>query len=215
MHPVILPEHREFFFRNNYIEFEGLITNEQSELLAEDVSAVLSKRMNVPQKYLNEYSAENAFRSGRDVWRDSAAIKKIVCRHQLAEIAAIITRNKSVRLAYDQVVFGGVPAYEEEPSLLDVSCFTGMVCGLLLCISKGSDAEVSEYLPKQPGNGIYITTEFPMKIEGNGIYLLIVYTKPLSNYIKKDGDLNTHTLKSLGYVFGDNLRKEFHPMVYR
>lgn len=84
-------EHRDFFSKNGYIEFEKLISLEECALL-------LSKK------------------TGLDLWRRDPLIKKISLRSQFGEIASQLSRTKVLRIGFDLLLD---PLHS--PSLLDSS----------------------------------------------------------------------------------------------
>jgi hypothetical protein len=46
-------------------------------------------------------------------------------------------------------------------------------------------------------------------------YLLIVFANRRAQYVLNANDPHAHALKHKGYVFGDRLREELHPIVIR
>ena len=72
-------EHRDFFSKNGYIEFEGLITLDECALL-------LSKE------------------PGRDLWRKDVLVKRISLRPQFGEIASVLSHKKTLRIGFDQLL---------------------------------------------------------------------------------------------------------------
>jgi hypothetical protein len=190
-------EHRDFFNDHQRIEFENLLTDEQCKQI---------------QK------AGRARGAGRDLWRNSAAIKKIVCSRDYAQIACELTGARELRLGYDQMV-DIFP--NESVNLLEISCIQGILCGLIICIQKPSDEEeeFSEFFPQQVGTGIFFSAEtlipFGDLVHAHkGSYFLIAYTAKDAVYVHQDNDPYLHQWKPLGYAFGDRLQDAFHPMLY-
>ena len=225
MRPAVLLEHREYFRQHRYIEFEELLSSSQVESLHKNICNVVGRRIGgYDCDAMPRVSHEKLFMAGRDIWRDDEAIRKIVFRFQLAEVAAELMKERSLRIAYDQLFFPErwKLADDEERCLAEVSCFRGLTCALILCVSPPSSPllENETLLPTQPGSGVYFDVKMPLSFpecdgKNDAEYFMVVYAKPLAFYKKQDNDPHTHALKRLGYVFGDKLREELHPSVCR
>ena len=191
-------EHRDFFRDHQRIEFENLLTDSQC---------------------LQIQKATRARDAGRDLWRDNAAIKKIVCNRDFAQIASELMGVRELRIGYDQMV-DLLP--KESASLVDISCIQGVVCGLIICIQKPSDEEeeFSEFFPQHVGTGIFFSAETPIPFEDlaeahQGSYFMIAYAAKDAVYIHQDRDPSLHKWKSLGYAFGDRLQDLLHPIIHQ
>lgn len=246
---TVSSKQREFFQRTQLIEFDGLLTKAQTALLVENSKKILSQRLGVSQYELHKKTPEEVFMHGRDLSRATPLIKKEVGSSQLARIAAELTEQSSLRLAYDQMIssthflsYSNTPTspfnelIKNKFSLLECSSFQGLLCGLLLCLSKAGstpeepippedeanvDAETPlSIFPARPGNGVFFHPSLPLSFDSiygqqDALYMLIAYSQPRTVYIHQPNDPHTHFLKTLGYVFGDKLMEKFHPTVYR
>ncbi len=218
MRPMLLSEHRDFFYRHGYIEFGGLLSEESTEELYHAVQDVLQPRLrDVLQPQSGDepepISPKEIFLAGRDLWRDHPVIKKIVCRPHFAEIVAVVMKQKKIRLAYDQYVVPG--SISEGFTLRGMSCFSGLLCGMLLCLSPGEKGDVAPaVVPCTVGNALFFSLDFPLSIDSGGTYLLVAYSESSVIYIKEENDIHTHAPKKYGYVFGDTLRNLTHPLVF-
>lgn len=101
-------EHHFFFEQHRYIEFEGLLSNQELDHLA---------------RAIGKYSKQV-----RDLFRASDEVRKIVQMSRLAKIASELTHKRHLRLGFDQVV--------QTPLALNIleqqCCITGLVAGLLI-----------------------------------------------------------------------------------
>ena len=226
--------YHDFFNENKFIELEGLLSPAQVETLNSAIDQELASRLKIAKADIEGCSFGKTFTSGHDLWRHSTEIKKIACRMPLAEIAHQLTEEKPLRLAFDQVFCTGVKRSrhlhglapfahlmgEEGLSLSQMSGFHGIVCGLILCLSKATEKEENTVFPTQVGNGTFIHPEAPIPLQQlltvpNHRFLLIAYCKKETMYTLNEADPHTHDLKRLGYAFGDKLRESTHPIVYK
>ena len=245
--------HSNFFKQHRYIEFQDLLSEKQIEALTESIETHLASRLGVPSDKLNMQTAEALYSAGRDLWRDSPIIKKVVHENRFGEIAAQLFDKPSVRLAYDQTWRCGsyAPTTLITPvaSLNEISSFQGLLGGLVLCLSDGTRKKPEtvepstpapiklrpakpewlpikpvvlptlDIFPYEPGSGIFFNGNAAFSSEAlskgaHQLYLLIAYTAPVTVYRAQGKDIHTHSLKKLGYGFGDRLTAPKHPIIY-
>lgn len=241
----VASEHRNYFQNKQTIEFEALLSSDQTRQLVVAIETVLSKRLNVRTGQLKQQQAETLFLSGHDLWRQNDYIKRIATQPRLAEIASELIEQKKLRLGYDQyfpfpkqrIADNVLNPYADlllkQPTLKDISSVNGLLCGLMLCLNNIENEESppenpqgKDLLPpvnlfsKKAGHGVYFSPE--ARIDFRQLlhhpeqnYLLIVYTQQLSQYILTEADPHTHSLKRLGLVFGDKLTDKLNPIVCR
>lgn len=188
-----IKEQRDFFKKNQKIEFEHLLTQEQCQQIQNCI-----------------YNDQN-----RDLWRRNAAIKKISLSKDLAQIAAELMEVRELFIAYDQVLNG---VSEASCTLAEISCVQGMVCTWVFCIKAPSNAVVG-FFPSTIGSAVFFSAETPIPFEEllsleNGIYFMVAYAKKGSVYIHQTQDPHLHEWKELGLNFGDRLGRATHPSVY-
>jgi hypothetical protein len=243
---TVSSQQREFFQRTQLIEFDALLTEPQTSMLAENCKKKLGHRLGIEPNDLKKKTPEEIFINGRDLSRTDPLIRKEVSHQQLARIAAELTEQSSLRLAYDQLISSThFLSYSNTPKspfnelvrnklpLLEFSSLQGLLCGLILCLSKENPpSEKSDnpplpveekplsIFPAKPGNGVFFHPSFPISFDGlygqeNALYMIIAYSHPRTVYVHQPHDPHTHFLKTLGYVFGDKLVEKFHPTVYR
>jgi hypothetical protein len=228
-------QQKDFFQKQQMIEFDELLTETQTTSLAESCHRALGANLGVAPTEVSKKSPEEIFTHGRDLSRQEPLIRKIVTNPHIAEIAAELTHQPLLKLAYDQVLSFTlspksdqntqspfVSLLESPPSLQEMSCFQDILCGLLICLSNEKNEKNDSLSPFscKPGSGVFFTPTLRLSLDQlygdhEALYLLIAYASPRSVYIFQPSDPNTHNLKKLGYVFGDRLSEKFHPTVYR
>ena len=164
---AIVGEHRDFFRKNGFIEFEGLITENQFKELHAEIQNTLA------------LPSEKAFLAGRDLWRNSAVVKKYLLHNSLASIAAELCEHKPIRIGYDQFFPKFNPTkiatnryqsfLQKAHPLTEMSSLDGVACGLILFLSKES-----------PGRGIFFRADMPIdfgKFLETSPFILITYAE--------------------------------------
>lgn len=232
---AVAKEHRDFFRKHNRIEFEGLLPVEQRDKLLGAKATIISERLAAAGK-AKTLPVDAVFKVGYDLWRGNADAKKIILQKSFAEIASELIELKPLRIAYDQLLpplsspsLAGSEDYREwlssASTLNEISSVQGILCGLMLCLSQPQDAavaapsEVPSIFATKAGNGVFFSPDAPLNfnelVNRQGYtYLMVVYTKSVSVYLKIDSDPHTNEFRRLGYNFGDRLSDRFHPLVY-
>ena len=141
---------------------------------------------------------------GRDGWRSESFLKKKLFSRPLSEIASFLFQSDVIRVAFTQVVFPGGP--------LATSSYQGIVEGLILNLGAH---DLAPPLPQKIGSGVFITPDFVFPPSSNTHLLLIVYGGEKLVYVHRPEDPQLHFLKNLKYQFGDILKNETHPVLYR
>lgn len=228
---AIVKEQRDFFNRNNQIEFDALLNPNQIDELQNAIHLGVAERLKTSPNLLYKSSPLAIFKSAHDVWRTNPVIQKLVTSKKLAEIASELVEYKPLRLGYDQYFPCDKARYSGGESYIDLlhpplslserSCLDNVVCGVMLCLS-GDNSESSslDIFPSTPGNGIFFRPHAALdfsKLKENDFnrYLLIVYVEKSTGFFLNENDPHTHFMKQLGYVFGDRLLDKHHPLVYR
>lgn len=237
---ALAKEHYLHFEKQQFIEIEGVIPLEQILQLQLNIDKTLALSMTEYGRWRAQPVPDELFLDGRDLWRRSAVVKKMVLDRTLAQIAAELMRKKYIRLGYDQFLLGGpLKAPSEKFSdelegartlllnpkttLEEISCLQGALCGLIICLSSAMqpiEPRPNSIFPVQAGNITYFTAQASIDFselsqrEGQK-FLLIVYAEKTTLYIPNSKDPNWHALKRLGYVFGDRVSDQLHPVLYR
>src|SRR5262249_21679004 len=132
---AITADHREFFKKNNYIEFENILPIDQINSLKKNAEETIAKRLNLPVNKLKEKTAPEIYQAGYDLWRDSEEIKKITQKQAFATVAAELFQTLPLRYGFDQyfAMFqctAGSP-YDVPSSLQEISCMHPLAGGLI------------------------------------------------------------------------------------
>lgn len=148
---------------------------------------------------------ETSFTKGRDLWRTSPAIKQIVFSKRLIDLVFSLTQKKPIRLGFDQYIpeKGDLKKVFGEELLQNRSSINPLK-GLFL-------------IDLNSGDGYFVLPSCPLFNESleDHPYFLIGYGDQHSQYLYEERDPQLHFLKSLGYVFGDKLNDELHPILLR
>jgi hypothetical protein len=228
MHFALARQHLDFFHQHHYIEFEDLLSLAETQTLNQELIKILEICHHITPDNLTKTDLKSLYLSGYDMWRCSSTIKKFILRPQFAEIASNLTKVRPLRIAFDQFFSScdaSDPLFKKPITLHEMSCIQGIVCGCLLQLSssKQNSSETSEGfipIPKKAGSGIFFSPDLPLSFDylihtSNMQQLLIVYAEDKSLYTYLETDPHTHTLKKLGYVFGDRLKNATHPILFR
>jgi hypothetical protein len=231
---AVASEHRDFFRREQVIEFEGLLTEKQ--LLEANQAIDQALTLQITQ---NKPSAFQLFMAGRDLWRSRPPLKKLATHCQLAEIAAELVEDKPLRLGYDQYfppypsvakqLFFMEDSYlaliKEPHSLNEISNLQGILCGVMICLKSSPEPNnkidsAKTVFASKAGNAIFFHPDLiidfnQMQNHSGQDYFLIVYTQSYAVYVINKQDPHAHALKTLGYAAGDRLIDKHHPIVCR
>lgn len=150
-------EHRDFFLKNGWIEFEDLISNQQLTSMNQAIDQVSLERLKSHSKKKPPLTAENAFLQGRDLWRSNPELHKVVTHIRFAEIAAELIGKKPLRLGCDQFLPTPIartfssevsPYYSiflhRHAALEKILCLQGVAAGLIFALSDRHDEPVIE-----------------------------------------------------------------------
>ncbi|MDJ0651416.1 MAG: hypothetical protein QNJ27_00125 [Simkaniaceae bacterium] len=188
--------HHDFFHKNHFIEFEELLSPKEMDALENAIDAVVTSK--------------DWIHAGHDVWRRAKAIKKVTVHKGLAEIASSLCKKSPLRLAYDQVIKG--PLSNDLLNLIEASAIQKVVCGLTLQLYPTVSTE-NPLIPKKRGAGVFFSPFCNLDFPKNCHLFMIAYTVKMSQYVHETRAPNIHALKKLGYVFGDRLRVDTHPLL--
>lgn len=155
----VIKEQRFFFQKNHWIECEGILSESQLQTLSREIPTVCTERLKTPE---GKASSEQLFGVGRDLWRGTSPLKKIILSSGLAQIASELIEQQPLRMGYDQLFpplslgtsLNGVYAtyLNECLSLEEISSIQGVLCGLMLCISEpqvNATAKASNPIPEE------------------------------------------------------------------
>jgi hypothetical protein len=235
---AITSDQRRYFEQQGSVELEELLTSKQLHSLREGIATALQVRLERPTADTQYLNPQQLVRAGHDLWRADERVKKITASHSLAHIAAELTSERILRVGYDQLLlsqrvstesgplhskYTPIQLYTETTTLEASSSINGLIAGLIICLEGSFSPEEAlnnSVFPCEPGSGSYIspTTEInflELNLRKGQRFLLIAYSNRNSQYILNDNDPFTHSLKNLGYVFGDRLNDSDNPIVSR
>ncbi len=203
------------FKKQKFIELEDFFSLHQLGDVFSHIQQLLSKRL----RHLTETSSPiELFRAGHDLWRDDPLLHRFVCNRGIADLVSELTQQQKISLAFDQILQTssqiGLP--EATPlSLQQKSCIQPLAAGVLIRLSGSSPYSL---FPQKQENIVIFSpdlvipweTFFQQPLQS---FLLIAYAPPKALYIFEKNDPHVHTLKKLGYVFGDTLKPDLHPIL--
>lgn len=236
MNFAIASEHRDFFHKQGYIEFAGLLTEGQLNRLNQDLRQVLVNRLELEShSFLERKTPAELFAVGRDLWRDLPYLKKTVANASWAKIAEEFCQEAPLRLGYVQFIPRQItqPMLKEHKSpfqqmlasqcsLAEISSIQGLVSGLFICLKSYAASEdpalESAIFPTMPGHGIYVSVDHQLdfsQLNKSCEYLLITYAIQKSVYVLNERDPLGFTMRQWGYTLGDALNDKLNPIVLR
>ncbi len=219
-------EHRDFYAKNGYIEFEGLLTAEQIASLQTEIDSTLVSRLKISPHKFADQTPKAIFDNGFDLWRANAVVKKTLFRNTLSDIAAQLFLSNLLRMGFDQYIdtrSGGPSPITAPQSFQQFSCAKPLTGALILRLSEPTTDTVDIStcpIPTQAGRGIYLSPEKAIDwdvlfSQKNLRLLILTYATKRTLYHLEKNDPHTHLWKGLGYVFGDRLNDSVHPILYR
>ncbi len=171
------------------LEIEELIP----EKLLGDVNNFIDQEMPKHPKGQKRYIA------GRDLWRRSPAVKKIVLRSTLAELAKQLREENELFLGFDQLFES---AQIEQASLEQLFSVKPLSVGLMIFL-KGERA----------GSGRFIHPKNSLNWDEKEPFIVIGYAKQGAIYHENSDDLGTDFLKQFNMRDRHPLKDPLHPKV--
>ncbi len=197
------------FNKNGFLELEGLF------------STLEATKYNIAiQEALDKRKAKNPIVKGRDLWRESATLKSLVCGHKLSKLALQLTGKSPLVLACDQW-FDPTFSLAKPEKLNDLLSVQGILCIMLIQLQPGnfempestSQLGLSPF-PQGQGNVLLVKPSllinWPSISTQIGIYA-VAYSAAASIYVHNPKDPAGENLKLLGYGYGDRLTNETNP----
>lgn len=210
------------FREKGSVELANVLLEEEAATLATTYKLLVEKKWGKTKK--ENLSLEEYLLAGKDLWRTDATVKRQVCSRAFGEVVSQLTRKTPVRLGTTQLFYGLPQNILNTPSLQTLnleqaSSFQGILAGLILCLQPGKVQEGSP-LPQQAGNGLFFNAHFPIDMNAlihaeGGLYLLVVYLSDRALYVEHPQDLLSNYPKQFGYFYGDRLKEQHYPILYR
>jgi len=231
--------HRDYFQKNQAIEFDSLLDGKQLNIIENHIKKALAIRLGNTKDKTDSFLSENLFMAGRDLFREDPAIRKMISQKHFAEIAFELIQQKPLRLGYDQF-FPSPPMQQildhhqspychllkSRPSLQEMSSLQGVLCGLMICIraelteNDNTIQEGTTIFSRKAGNGVFFSSSAAVNFADlikctDCSYLLVVYVHSSAVYILNTLDPNVYALKEYGYSLGDKLTDKLNPIILR
>ncbi|MBS0607243.1 MAG: hypothetical protein KF898_06105 [Parachlamydiales bacterium] len=219
-------DHKDFYSKNGFIEFEDFLDANSVAALQKEIDTTLCARLKTSSIRMAELPRSAIFDSGFDLWRDNATLKHTLFKATFSEIAAQLFQAPLLRIAFDQYLDTGTGS--ESPlstslSLNDLSCANPLSGALILRLSElpvdPCDPQTCP-IPSKAGSAIFLSPDkvIPWKdlFSQKDLRLMILaYGFKKTFYRLCKNDPHTHQWKKLGYVFGDLLKDNLHPILFR
>jgi len=197
MNPSLTAQQLAFFSKNGFLELEELWNETECAHLAGEIGV------------------------GRDLWRNSPVLKKLLLSRKLSQLPLELTDSSSLRLAFDH----GFPPQFSLPKptpLKDLFCIQGLACVLLCRFSSTPFSFPAKPplgllpFPQKPGNLLLVQPHVLIAWPKEPIGLYAVgYADPNAVFVQNERDPAVQGMKELGYHFGDTLKNELHPLVQK
>jgi len=232
--------HREFFFQRHFIELADLLSKEECDTMRAMCDRVLFKQLG--DEHLDRtMTEEELFLAGRDLFRHDSEIKRFAQKRQFAELFSQISHKKPLRLLYtqylrtfDKVAPQGkqLPFLHSDHMLGESGSFQGIYGAIIITFSTSrtnlphaelsikDDVTVICPTATEVGNVVLVNESSPLSFaplysSPNEAHLMLVYGESNTVYRRSETDPLAHFPKTLGYSFGDVLKEELNPIVYR
>jgi hypothetical protein len=206
-------EQRHFFERKGFLELEGLFSQEEVKSLLDSIQHEMKARK-------KGASSTDPFILGRNLAQSSEKIQEFLFSFRFSALAYELIMKRPLRYAFDQLYrpSNDSLSFKEEDSLTldEVSSVQGLALAAVLGLEDPPSTD--EALPSRAGNAVFFYPNKPWPPglrSGNFLRLLFVFAGKSPRYLLQPLDYHTHTLKSLGYVFGDSLKETTHPVLFR
>ena len=189
---TILDAHIKYFQENGYITFEELLPQNTLQKLVNETESIISSCEKDPCR--------------RDLFRNSAFIKKIAFNNAISSILKNLTKKQNFRLVFDQLIIKkDITSF----SLDSDTSFQNLIGGIMINIPP-KDLNLNDL-----NKIMFVKNSFFINLEklDFDVFLLIGYGEIKTIYKKNMKDPYNTTLKNLGYNYGDLLKDAFHPVV--
>src|SRR5262249_32809588 len=102
---VLDTNHLDFFEKNNFIEFDGLLSSQELLDIQQYLPKALAKSMH-SGLLIEPLNLDKLLALGHDLWRMDPLFNKMAKKKSWAELAAQLIKRKPVRLGFDQLLPG-------------------------------------------------------------------------------------------------------------
>ncbi len=216
----------DFLLKHQILEIEDLMTAQEAETLCEKTESLLVSRLH--QKPLCISSNLELWKAGKNLWKEDPEIKKILFHLQLGEISHFLFKKRPIRLAYTQTFFTENKkdaVFSSSEILNNISCVNPLLGGVLLCLRSSDNQEsITPLIPDlkatKKGRAFFFSEQYPIPFpelfQQKGLRMILIAFAPgRLRYKLEPKDIHTHDFKKVGYGFGDLIKEELCPYLYR
>lgn len=208
-------EEKQFFDHHKHIEFADFFSPDEIADAQKEIEAFLLTKLG---KLPETHDPKQIYRHGRGLWKK---YPKLSLNRKLAEVAASLFQQKFLRLAFDQVIQSTTASSSLFPTSLkigQISCIQPLVGAALIRLT--SEESPAPLTPQKPGGVVFIHPDliFPwsaLTAAPHQTFLLLTFGAQTLSYLLVKEDPLTHDLKKEGYVFGDLVRSETCPTIFK
>ncbi len=224
MRLVLTSQQISFYREKGFIEFENLLSLEESKRARLSAKMFFEKTLNIAPDEFISHPVSSFIEEGRDLFLQDAYLKKITLRRSLAEIASSLSQAKILRLGFEQVFYTNAQMYPPFASpFYPKDYFPLQGLEILLCIRLSfskKESEENSFLPKNQGSGLFFSPESlldlrPIFTTSSQYFLWIGYVNKGARFIEKEKNSFSFYLKKQGYATGDLLKEPHHPIVFQ
>lgn len=205
---TISSQQREYFETSQVLELEGLFSHADVFSLFENIELVLSERLKCPLEQIRKESPEKLFDAGRDIWRANNVVRKLITSPRLCSLPSILLEEKPVRLAYD-IYIEPTNANFLSPTrpFAEICCIQGVIGGMCICLEGEKEGNIKVFSRDYEID--------PMQMFAGKPFLMVVYSRASSLFLRKLEDPMTVPFRALGYRYGDRLLGTINPIVFK
>lgn len=219
---ISTPQQRDFFRKNHFIGYEGLLSPEQAAQLHEEVELLTAKRLNTARTQIDHTPSLTLFKAGHDLWRESQIISKLTQKLSIAHIASDLFSTSVLRIGFDQCCLIHPPVsspFSTALSLEEISCIKPLAGGILFLLENQSHTMSAFPLPKTAGEALFLAPSYPIPwpllFSQTRLRMLILALAPEKSFYRQEQyDHHSSLLKKWGYVYNDQLQSTLHPIIY-
>lgn len=209
----VTDDQKEFLQKHRFIEIEGLLSLEKIAQIEKLSEQTLAKRLGTKNPLIEP------FLQGYDLWRDNKELKELIYKRSFIKVIADLFNVFPLRIAFDQYIKHSLaPPIRTTWALEELSCIKPLAGSILIPLSFSKPLKSHFPFPKKLGNILFLAPDYPIPwpllFTLEDLKLLIVNFAPeKALYQQETRDPYQHVLKKWGYVFGDCLNNQDHPLL--
>jgi hypothetical protein len=201
----------EFFKTNRYLQLEGMVKESRLDSICQKINHKKSQIAKI------DHDHQSQILKMHDLFRDIDELKKFLTQQTMAHVLADLTQESAFRLLFDQLLAYPLPASLPNPlCVADLSFQGAIIAGILHIEGKESEDTI---FPSKRGNITFFDPTINLDLNSliepsSSEFILFAFGLNESRYRFKEKDPHTHLLKNRGYVFGDQLGNQTHPLFF-